>query len=469
MRYFEQGRLRQHGFYLGLTIALCFYSTYAAIALFGLLGVYTLAKYRWQTWRWWLPVSLSFLLVLPDLLYKSRFVAQEAAVISMQSLRFMPAWNQILLQKYQHFVGPLWIIWFLLVALALSLIFRNEQPLKLHNIWLIGSLISAPFLLYVAHLFFLARFYDVRYIYWGVFLIALLIGSGLTYLPRTLWYGVLALMLLLAPAAQMMRAHLRNINLEKDFDRFQHDYLPGDVVVLDPAVICPQVDCDPLYKWNYYADLYLGQRLRVVDEPGANRRVWYVRVVGSEDLTLQAAVHYGRVEAQSFGTPNMMMTLFEGAPDPVGILYENGLRFHGFDIINRDGFAHQDRPELIEQDTIPVRLWWSVDHALDQEYSISLQLLATHGALLAQVDQAPTLMHLNPNNQRPHPIQMSAWQPGYLYYIEERLLELPNLNDPIEAQLALVVYQWQDGQRLTAAGLNENMQLPLTEVLIFGY
>ena len=66
------------------------------------------------------------------------------------------------------------------------------------------------------------------------------------------------------------------------------------------------------------------------------RRVWYVTAEGKRDPTTDAAVRKGRVERDFVG-PADFFCLYEAPPDPVGILFDNGMRFHGVDFLDSTG------------------------------------------------------------------------------------------------------------------------------------
>ena len=84
------------------------------------------------------------------------------------------------------------------------------------------------------------------------------------------------------------------------------------------------------------------------------------------------------------------------------------------------------------------------------------------GMLLTQSDNAPRTIHLNPFNTAPLPDDMMSWQPNTLY-IEERTLEIPYGLRREDFTVYLAVYDWLDGSRFSAEGVNDHNLLPLFE------
>lgn len=86
-----------------------------------------------------------------------------------------------------------------------------------------------------------------------------------------------------------------------------------------------------------------------------------------------------------------------------------------------------------------VRMFWSTDAPLGQDYSISVALLDSKGHLVAQNDGPP--------NFPSTPAQMVAWQPNTIYE-DIHTLQIPADAPDGEYRLVTTVYQWWDGVRL---------------------
>ncbi len=114
------------------------------------------------------------------------------------------------------------------------------------------------------------------------------------------------------------------------------------------------------------------------------------------------------------GPPELLIRLYEGPPDFAGVLYDNGMRFHGAEVI-QNGVLSQGPIARREGQTIRLRLWWSVDAApLAADYSLSTVIVDDNGVIVAQFDGPPQVAG-TPDDPR----ETSQWQPGR-YYVEER-------------------------------------------------
>jgi hypothetical protein len=145
------------------------------------------------------------------------------------------------------------------------------------------------------------------------------------------------------------------------------------------------------------------------------------------------------------------------------------MRFHGVDFLDDAGRLQNQPVEVNEQTMLHVRLWWSVDAPLAQDYSVSVQLIANEGLLISQRDGAPQPLHLQPGHPGELPQSLTAWQPDRMY-VEERWLSIPDLHDFYVSQLYVTVYDWRDNTRFAAEGVNENGLLPIpAEVFVWGW
>ena len=116
-----------------------------------------------------------------------------------------------------------------------------------------------------------------------------------------------------------------------------------------------------------------------------------------------------------------------------------------------------------------MRLWWSIDEPLPQDYSVSVQLYTEAGQRLAQQDGAPLPIHLQPLQSAALPQSITAWEPQQLY-VEDRWLELPDLDTFHYGQVFIVVYDWRDNTRFYAEGVNDDGLLPIQQqILVLGW
>jgi hypothetical protein len=105
---------------------------------------------------------------------------------------------------------------------------------------------------------------------------------------------------------------------------------------------------------------------------------------------------------------------------------------------------------------VKVRLWWRVEQAPPLDYSISLRLVDTEGALVAQSDG--TIMHYGTEA-----VQTSQLQPGKIY-IDWRSITLPVGLPEGDYRLELVVYQSWDGVRLQVSDHTDALTLEMVSV-----
>jgi hypothetical protein len=467
INYFEKPRW-QRALPLALTLTAMFYTTYTAFFPFVLLGLYTVFTTPREIWRWWLPAAFAVPLALPELVYKSNYLLNQVSDPEPTSAQLLPPFSQAILETLRDYAGQYYGVWLALAIVAVALIVWSERKLSTRLVWLLLGVILGPVTLYVCVDRSIFVYFQTRYTWWALFMIALGLGYGLSHLSRTAWAGcgvVLVFLMFTLPSSERYKPEFDR-PIGENFRWLQQHLQPGDVMVVDPnADILNNVDTESVV-WAYAFDVYFGNQLEIVNEPGDYRRVWYVYFDGWEDPDFKAAVRHNRIPTIFVGPWNMLIRMYEGPPDPDGILFENGLRFHGFDIMDGEEIA---RPpyDLNEYDTLRIRLWWSVDHALDADYSISVQI-HSKGAMIAQNDSAPQLIHLSPVDTSPLPSETSQWEPGR-YYIEEREISLPDLERTINTQIRLTVYQWWDGVRIPAPGVDEDRLLLLTRITIWGW
>jgi len=139
----------------------------------------------------------------------------------------------------------------------------------------------------------------------------------------------------------------------------------------------------------------------------------------------------GRIPTEFWGPWYFIATLYQRPPLSPGVAVGDALRFGGGAITSGDRYLPGDR--------LTVESWWTVDAALDADYSISLQVIGPDGRPVAQIDGGPTGAFT--------PDQTSAWQPGSIYR-DDRSLTIPHCLPTGDYPVRLVVYQWWDGVRL---------------------
>jgi hypothetical protein len=129
--------------------------------------------------------------------------------------------------------------------------------------------------------------------------------------------------------------------------------------------------CGASEEWDYFIRTYFPMGLTFVQEPAEFRRIWYVSADSDQDIQLHKSIIEGRIPGRFVGPPKCLFQLYECPLDSKGVLFENGMRFHGAQLM------HGERPWSApivrhEGETLRLRLWWSVDYIPNLDYRIGL-------------------------------------------------------------------------------------------------
>jgi hypothetical protein len=451
LAYFDRPTLKR-GIALGVGLASLFYFYLTSPIAFIWMGVHTLIAHPRRLRRWGLPGAVAALMALPELIDKLPIIVERTEATMRTALPPLP---EALIDLYGDFLGAGAPVWTLLIGLsaaaALRLRFEQRRPALSA---LFGAL-AAPILLYLANP--ILGFFNVNYAWWIAFGIALWLGVTLPRLPRP--------MVALSAAAALALMFVRVDNslyaipgaaVGANFRWLRDRFMPGDVMVVDPNCRCP-----PAEVWDYYSRVYFPNGLPVVDADTSARRVWYTSTDGEQDAETYAQIAAGRRAGAFFGKWDFLTRLYQQPPDPRGVLYENGMRFHGMDVI-----AAESPDDLLleagwiarrEGETLRLHLWWSADAPPDRDYSVGVHLLDADGRLIAQTDGAPQPDDL--------PIPPSQWESGVIYR-ELRRLKLPFPLTSGVYRLMLVVYDWRDGRRIAAPQTDADGMLFLREITV---
>lgn len=459
-RYFDRPTVGR-GLLLVLALVLLYAATVTVALAAVLLGVYALLVYGRRAWRGIFPAGLALVVVLPDLLAnKLQMVGLHAGAEREIKLDPLPG---AAIDFFNYFTSATWV-WYGLVLVAVGmLIYAAVQAQRKWDLqksslqlgawfWLVWVL-GVPLLLYVLE----SRlgFYTLkRYGWWYGFGLAPLIGVGLVRLPKVgQWLAAGVLLIVLFVPFSMQPYGYIVTDLGENM-RWLRDEMAGqDVVIIDPSI-----ECNYPEEWDYYTRVYFPNGLNIVDQPGTMQRVWLASAHNDATRAADAELMAGRIPGRFVGPPGCLFQLYEAPPDAEGVLFENGMRFHGFEILRGD------RPltgalALHEGEKVTVRLWWSTDVQLPLDYSVGLYL--QRGAdVRGQSDSAPQLLN--------GPPETSRWQPGQLYF-EERTLQLDYPITPGRLGLLLGVYWYGDGERIKAPGVNDNGQLFLKQFAVIAW
>ncbi len=390
IRYFDHPSIRR-GLVLAAACVALWFLHYTAAFVFLLIGLITLIKYGCAIWRWWLPGGIVALVVVITVLSKSDIFATRTGYNATIPLPPLP---QALAQVYGAFTYPAALIWLALFGVAGALLVRARRRQAVSFlIWLAGP---------VAVYFLNSRlglFQDVRYLWWAVFGLIFWLALGLALLPRRaiqLGAGVVIAGVALMPFQinDFQASEYRTFApIDTEFAQLQQVLQPGDVVLLDP-----NCGCAPDEVWDYYMKIYFPNGLPFVKSAAGYRRVWYVSVDWLDDPATKASVEQGRVAEKYFGPPNFLIRLYEAPPDPVGILYPNGMRFHGAEI---ERTSTPDGPIYHEGETVTVRFWWSVDHPVALDYSLLLYVAGSSGDAMVNGPRILPTRRMRPATGKP--------------------------------------------------------------------
>lgn len=430
---------------LALSMAVMMYTTFASAASIGLLGFYTLIIYRWRAmWRWWLPAVMAVVLFIPELWARMNLTVGWVSATHDEDLGSLP---DRLLTFFQNYLGYHIYVWLALFLVATGLIVVFHQRHQRGQVAATAMwVVLFPVLMYYLNPL-IGLFYFDRHGLWIVVGLGLWIGWGISYLPDLLLLPVVLLLV----SFTFTRDHIDRYDnqrvtrpMKTNFIWLEDFIRPGDVFVIDPSLDVG------LEEWDYYLRAYFPQGVRVVAEPDDARRVWYATVDWLRDADLDAAVTQGRQPGVWVGPPELLFRLYEAPPDPAGVLFENGLRFLGADVMNDTG---PDFGPLVRREgqSVRLRLWWSVDTLMEFDYSIGVYLLDLQQNLLLA-------SHDGPPNAADAPQETSRWGVDR-FYLEDREIVLPNPTQTGEYHLCLAVYQWWDNARIPARGATDDNDL----------
>ncbi len=452
LRYFEAAQANMRtvigwGTALTVTLIVSFYTILTTPLWAALFGLYTLIVYplRRVILRW-LPVAALF--VIASLPIVIAFQRQFGRSLILEAIPFAEGMTTIL---GDYFGKSLWIWAALLVIAVIAWLVRRShtRPVIAFALWSFGGLL-AMFALHPRLGFFLPS-----YSFWTLTGFALLGGVLLAALPRIGRIGaalvITAVMFVpLPPSLEQNYAPpgVANFTWLRDHVR------AGDELILDPGF-----DCLADFELDYYARAFFPEGLVIRREPSQARRVWVATNQNTVGAEFHDEVTFGRIPSIFVGTPVCLFRLYEAPPDPVGIAFENGMRFHGAEVIEQisDQTVPLTRPLAArEGETIRLRLWWSADQTPERDYSVGLYVIGADGIPVAQSDSAP----------QTDPPETSRWLSDALY-VEERTITLPNPLPRGSYPITMAVYGWWDQARIPAQG--ETLTIPLMNLSIMSW
>ncbi len=451
LRYFARPTFWRAA-WLGLCMAVMFYTHYTSVLCFALIGLYTLIVYRRRVWHWWLPGLVAAILAGPLIVSKLSLVSTRAsaAVITLP-----PPW-QAIPRTFGEFTGPAVAFWAVLfiTATILALITRRRlmAPTLALGLWVL--VIPA---MYFSNAFL--GFWNLRYMWWGVFVLAVWIAWGLAFLPRPILTvtGAAMLLAMFIPIPYESYSGMTLWPWIQNFNGLAEHIQGGDVVLIDP-----RLKIDSGEGWDYFTRVYFPQGLTFVTDPTPYHRVWYASDSNPTPEIL-AGLNKGRVAATFFGTPGFLIRLYETPPDPAGILFDNGMRFQGVEVLDH---ATPDVPVRHEGESVRLHLWWSVDHPPALDYSIGVYFMPEDGSrLIAQTDGPPQLVDLSGVRTDLPLINTSQMFPGQ-FYIDQRTISIPNPTETGNYAIYLTIYDSATNTKVAAPGVNADKLLLIQRISV---
>lgn len=436
---------------LTLSLAAMFYLHVSGAFGIGLIVLCTLILYRRQALPRWQPLIAAGVLCLPEAV--SKFATTSHTVNNAPSAAFTLDVLQFrLVNHYLDFFGFNFTLWLVVMLLA-SVLVLDRMRLQRRSLVLIVWMLYPVLILLPATVF---GVFNPRHTPWVMIGFAIWIGLGLSMLPRAaliVFSGLLIVFMFGAlPLKERYNIDALRTPLVSTFAALSHKARSGDVILLDPK--CEDCARPAPEEWDYFSRVYFPAGLSFVTQPQANRRIWYIAAEGREDAATFVGLQKTHALSAALGDKALLFRLFEAPPDPTGVLFENGLRFHGAELLNSAGLPFAWH----EGETVRVRLWWSADRPLTADYSEGTYVLSSaDGSTASQFDGPPQTLN--------GPKETSRWAVGPLY-LEEREVKLPYPLDTSEQQLALVIYQWWDGKRIDAPGLTPDHLLLLPKVSV---
>jgi uncharacterized protein YfiM (DUF2279 family) len=407
--------------------------------------------------RWIAPAILTALLIFPGFMERWGLISAEGRLAAVASVDVPPVFTAVV-NILVDYTGH--AIWLPVIGIAAGiLMLRHKLDRRVIALLLLALF---PFAMYALQRW--TGTIAVRHFVALAFGYAALIGWGTAefaeFLKRRLAFrGVFSLMFNAALGAALCVPMFARITpsyyvqgppMQAAFQMLSQQMRWGDALVIDPNLLASPEE------WDYYIRAYFPNGLIITNDPTPYRRVWYATREGSRDPELESAVLTGRIARQFVGPWDFLIRLYEAPPDREGVLFANGMRLHGLDVLE-DGDIFGSRLVRREGESISVRLWWTVDTPVALDYSVSLQVVDQNGVMVAQVDSAPQV--------KDAPSETSRWTPGILY-TEKRTLTLPYPTQHGTYRIALAVYHFSDGVRLDAPSIGTDGLLTLDTLYV---
>jgi hypothetical protein len=445
-RYFRRPTAR-NAIPLALALAGMFSMHLSSIIAFLLLGVYSLLVYRRQIWRWWLPGLIAAVLASPFIISKlTLMMNHENAVPNLVRKSVPETLGNVLL-----YFGDFPAIWLVLFIVAAFLLIKH-RPWHIQPLTMLAALVTAGVFTY-----WIMALDNIRYFWWTLIGYTFFIGWGLSYLWKPAKLGILVLLIVLmfipVPIDQYQRYQATDTALIDNFKLLSKNIRWGDVVLVDPSA---QISREGL---DYATRVFFPNGLRYVENPEGYRRVWYLTHVTHENPQILPLIAKGRIAREFVGPPTALLRLYEAPPDLTGVLFKNGMRFLGSDVIGDDDLEETGPFVLHEGETIKLRLWWAVDRdlAVKGDYFVDVYIFDSSGSTVAESSSVPKVID--------QPDRTSQWT-SFAYFLDNRALTLPFPTHDGLYRILVGVHDPQTLERTPVSGENSDNLLPVLTFVV---
>jgi len=459
LRYFRRSSLLR-AVLLGVCLAAMFYIHVTTVFVMVFMGGYSLITFGWAIRKWWKPLLVTIPLVVPVILAENRTASGQFSLGTylffskgqvLLNRGFAEQWNSML----GDYTGGHLELWLVLLTIATFVILLNyglQRRVLGILLWMFAIILLVPTAIFFA--------YQSRQVAWVLPGFALWIGWGFSRLPRSAIAAVLAIciVLMFGDANYATNGQVSG-PLVVTFSWLSQHVQTGDAVLVDPLFTTIHAE-----EWDYFSRAYFPNGINYVTEPVPVRRLWYFYGDGQQDPMLLSQVENHRMlteqfDAQYGGYSTFRVRLYEAPPDINGVAFANGMHFYGLESITPNVTA--PIPVWNRTETIHLRLWWSADEPIQNDYSLALYVNNSKGTRVIQLDGPP-----QPANG---PSQTSQWTTGR-YYLDEKNIELPqDLPGFTDYTVVMTVYQWWDNQRISAPGLTDDKLLKVFEFHVRGF
>ena len=452
-----------HAVCFAILVSAAVYTTYISIfpVAFLFLYIFLLSpRHARRILGYWAPaLFLTLMSLLPMIIFILPLVFSR---VEATSTIILPPIHEALASWYMHsFSQGAWLI-FAMVIIGIGVLFWQRKVSRIQALFLFWGIISLPTLYLLNPVL---AFFGSKYASWTFIGIAGFVAVTVANLPRwvrTIATGVAGSLFLLPvplsiyfqPSDTFELAHHLGLN----FSWLSEEIRAGDRILLAEDQECTTYS----YLWNHPLFLNIPQGLNITDSPDGHRRIWFVTADGSPNSPHWEALRRDYVERHFVGPPGCLFRLYEGPPDREGILFANGLRFHGAQFLQEgEPLPPGYSPQLHEGESFRVRFWWIVEAPLPQDYSVGAFLFDEEGRVIDE-DHGPP----EPTYPSDAPWETSRWQAGQIYY-EEREFEVPYPLARQGLELRLAVYYWEEpAKRFAAPGTDTFGMLPVMPIAV---